>query len=293
MGRLRENRESVISDYRSGLTLQQVADRYDAHRQGVWSLLRASGIETHPWSKYSSIRSTIGDLYRSGRTIDEIAKQTKVGNHIVANMLRADAVVMRPACCRSVDLTGQYFGRWLVLSQAESGINPGDKSKFARWNCRCECGVERIVKAGMLLSGRTQSCSCLHRERVTTATQESLYRRLFFDYKRRGVSAGHGFSLSMDAFRTLILQACHYCGAEPANESAPYHQCKVRGKYNGIDRVDNSLGYTEENSVTCCAICNRGKREMTRQQFLDWVDKVYSHQHSDNADIGVCWVVKQ
>jgi hypothetical protein len=35
------------------------------------------------------------------------------------------------------------------------------------WLCRCDCGTEKIVSAGNLRSGHTQSCGCLWREAIT------------------------------------------------------------------------------------------------------------------------------
>ena len=55
---------------------------------------------------------------------------------------------------RIVDLTGKRFGRWTVLSCAGSQRN-------AKWNCRCDCGTERIVGGTYLSYGQTLSCGCL------------------------------------------------------------------------------------------------------------------------------------
>lgn len=51
-------------------------------------------------------------------------------------------------------MIGRNFGRWKVLSQAES--NDG-----RYWNCRCECGTERRLKGSSLTSGHSSSCGCL------------------------------------------------------------------------------------------------------------------------------------
>lgn len=47
-----------------------------------------------------------------------------------------------------IDLTGQRFGKWTVLSLA--------KPKF--WNCRCDCGNESVVTRGNLTSGGSTQC---------------------------------------------------------------------------------------------------------------------------------------
>ena len=44
--------------------------------------------------------------------------------------------------------------------------------------------------------------------------------------------------------------------------------------YNGIDRLDPSGGYTEDNCVTACGTCNNAKMAMTRDEFLSWVRRL-------------------
>jgi hypothetical protein len=45
----------------------------------------------------------------------------------------------------------------------------------------------------------------------------------------------------------------------------------------GVDRVDNTKGYTLANSVPCCKVCNRMKMAMTKDDFLTHIRKVHSH----------------
>jgi HNH endonuclease len=61
------------------------------------------------------------------------------------------------------DMTGLRFGRLLVVKRAEN-----TKSGNTRWQCRCDCGVETVIRAGGLRRGVTRSCGCLSRE-VTAA----------------------------------------------------------------------------------------------------------------------------
>jgi hypothetical protein len=55
---------------------------------------------------------------------------------------------------------GARFGRWTALTLPYS--QPGARNRFA--DCRCDCGTERPVVAGHLLSGHTKSCGCLLRD---------------------------------------------------------------------------------------------------------------------------------
>lgn len=59
-------------------------------------------------------------------------------------------------------LTGQRFGRWLVLSRAEN-----NEYNQTMWLCRCDCGVEKVVLSPSLRSGKSKSCGCLANELIS------------------------------------------------------------------------------------------------------------------------------
>lgn len=60
---------------------------------------------------------------------------------------------------------GTTFGRLTVICQASDYISPDGRKHAARLLCKCSCGNERIVHAGNLTTGKSQSCGCLTTER--------------------------------------------------------------------------------------------------------------------------------
>lgn len=77
------------------------------------------------------------------------------------------------------------------------------------------------------------------------------------------------FLLSDDEFFTLIKGNCYYCDSIPSNkmqDTQKSHQDVF--EYNGLDRVDNSVGYITTNVVTCCKRCNIAKNDMTHDDFI-------------------------
>lgn len=58
-----------------------------------------------------------------------------------------------------IDEIGNRYGKWVVISRAESFR----RVHGARWLCRCDCGTECIVRGDSLRSGDSQSCGCLQR----------------------------------------------------------------------------------------------------------------------------------
>ena len=78
------------------------------------------------------------------------------------------------------DLQGQKFHNWTVVRRADAP--PGVTSRAAYWWCRCACGHERAVRGTGLTRGRSKSCGCDKRWRMTCRltkhgrARSSLYR---------------------------------------------------------------------------------------------------------------------
>lgn len=62
-----------------------------------------------------------------------------------------------------IDLTGQKFGKLVVLSRSET------KNKRTMWLCKCDCGNECVVRADSLKHNNTISCGCAQRENASVA----------------------------------------------------------------------------------------------------------------------------
>jgi hypothetical protein len=67
------------------------------------------------------------------------------------------------------DLTGQKFGRLVVLEKTEK-----NKAGMWYWLCRCDCGNTCIIRGAYLKSGSTQSCGCYQKERTSETNKTHL-----------------------------------------------------------------------------------------------------------------------
>ncbi len=236
---------------------------------------------------------------------------------------------------RLINITGEKFGRLLVLSHHKRGGHKG------RWECRCDCGATVYILSGDLRGGFTKSCGCLHQESAETHNLIDLTGQRFGalvaitrDGRRRGriawlcscdcgvstrvatsdltsgnsvtcgcrcISHGHPgmyvfnsyksrakrsnieFALTKDEFLSLIRLNCKYCGIprmmvgvnQKKNNKDPAY---TSFKWNGLDRVDNSKGYTLANVAPCCMYCNLAKKDFSSTQFLEWALRLSCHQ---------------
>ena len=150
-----------------------------------------------------------------------------------------------------VDLTGQRFGKLVVVERAGSSI-----SGFAMWRCRCDCGKIAIVIGRNLRTGNTRSCGCLYVDERNTrlatinithgatccgnrtrlyniwsGMKERCYNHSAINYKNYG---GRGITICTEwlhdfkAFRDWALSHGYQEGLS-------------------IDRIDNDKGYSPDN----------------------------------------------
>lgn len=60
------------------------------------------------------------------------------------------------------DITGQRFGRLTVIK-----FDHKNKYHIRFFLCKCDCGNYKVVSYSNLTTGKTKSCGCLHREKVS------------------------------------------------------------------------------------------------------------------------------
>ena len=177
------------------------------------------------------------------------------------------------------DLTNQKFG-FLVALEGNRDLSKKDRSIY--WKCICECGNFITVRSSNLISGSTKSCGCqkdiLHSQAITLPKGEVHLNQLYKNYKASSKRRKLPFLLSKENFQILINGACYFCGTNP-NTLFVIKNIRTNNSiyYNGVDRLDNNIGYLTNNCVSCCKFCNFAKRELTVLEFLHCVEKIFKH----------------
>lgn len=194
---------------------------------------------------------------------------------------------------RKIDLTGNIFGRWIVLAPSGRRYQP-------MWLCRCSCGVEREVSGANLRTGKSMSCGCFREEnRPNLATGRDFtgiknprarknakqtggvwmpssniwYRRaasIFYAAKKKHIPLGF----------TSVAELALYV-RDIAPEKCPVFGVAFTSRGNGfsswspsIDKIDPTKGYVRGNIQVVSMLANCMKRDASPEQlrtFARWV----------------------
>jgi len=175
---------------------------------------------------------------------------------------------------RFIDLTGKKFGNLFVI-----GCVGKNNRKSTIWKCKCDCGNEHTVASQELRAKHTQSCGCLRLKCIRKLPYQWLHSALIRNAKRNG----HKCDITYEQFIEFTkLSKCHYCGNKII---WPKHSIDKLGKYQlqryNLDRKDNEKGYSIDNCVICCKLCNKIKSNIFSYDEMIEVGKILSKRNQN------------
>jgi hypothetical protein len=196
---------------------------------------------------------------------------------------------------------GKKFNRLTIIEEV-------GRSKYSHIlvTCICDCGKIVTIEKSGVTGGKVKSCGCLKSEIVSKMRKsipkkgkEVTYKYYYQKYKDAAIDRNLDFNLTLEEFKSIISENCYWDGTVPDNIISSYlrKDGKVKNKdlkdpdikyynsitiiVNGIDRKDNSRGYSIENCVACCKQCNMMKMDYTETQFLNKIKQIYEHKFKD------------
>ena len=174
-----------------------------------------------------------------------------------------------------VDLKNKRFANLVVIECVGR-----DKHGNALWNCRCDCGNEKVIRRGVLLSGKAKSCGCMHREASIKAhTIHGKYKSKIYStwhgmkdrccnentkyykfYGGRGITVCDEWKDNFQAFYDYVSQLSHY-GEEGYT----------------LDRINNEGNYEPGNvrwATKKEQASNRRRRQNVKDTYFEVKEKL-------------------
>lgn len=185
------------------------------------------------------------------------------------------------------EFVGKRFGRLQVRGTRILRKANGHTKTFLL--CQCDCGEARLESPTHLRNGEITSCGCWGREKARQRATKSNdgypveHTTLWNTYVKAARKRGFLFALTRAEFTTLLQCLCVYCGAPPSR--VVRRKVPSDFRYNGIDRIDNSVGYEMSNVVSCCLTCNRAKHTMTLEEWEIWLDRICHYREQNRKGV--------
>lgn len=162
-----------------------------------------------------------------------------------------------------IDLTGQRFGRLVVLSQF-----PTEKGEALKWECVCDCGNSVVVTGSALRYGTTRSCGCLraeheapkedayHRQRLYGVWAGMMQRCFYEKHKEYHIYGGRGITVCNEWKDYAVFRDWAYANGYDENHDT---------KSCSLDRIDVNGNYCPDN---CRWVDMKTQSRNTRRNFL-------------------------
>ena len=166
---------------------------------------------------------------------------------------------------------GKTFDNFLVI---DIDLRANNRIYF---KCKClKCNSITYVRNDGLSKNRVGCKHCIGEWRKQNF--EKRYKHLlpkdirhkYIHFKCAAKNRNLEFLLTKEEAYLLFNAQCYYCGKQ---------YCL------GIDRLDNSKGYTKENSVPCCGCCNKMKMDLTLPFFIQQIKKIYKNHKKSSTTI--------
>jgi len=90
----------------------------------------------------------------------------------------------------------------------------------------------------------------------------------YANYRSNAKNRNLDFSLTRDQFNLLLKDSCYYCNSTDNI---------------GVDRKDNTKGYTIENAASCCTRCNMMKKTLSVEDYILHCKKVTEFQEGSTT----------
>jgi hypothetical protein len=152
--------------------------------------------------------------------------------------------------------------KWLPKPNGK--LTPVRRVKGQAFLWVCECGGEIICAPGK------NNCGCVAFGQLRRDHRHAA-QKVYNQYVKDAVRRGKSFDLTEDEFFGIITRPCHYTGAPPSK----LIKTQVGDFYwNGVDRKDNSKGYTLDNCLPCSEHANWAKETRNYDDFIEWLKQV-------------------
>lgn len=187
--------------------------------------------------------------------------------------------------CRLNKTTDSYIGKQFANYEVLSLDHIDGHIRWYKVKC-LKCGDISIKNVKTICSSKIgcEKCRYINHGNGKVPTLDAVKNCIRSAYIVGARDRGLEWQLSKEDFDEIIESNCYYCGEGPTFHKSDQKCNKTGIPYyrTGVDRLDSTKGYTKENCVPCCSICNRMKSDLSNYSFLYKIKNIYEKLHLDS-----------
>ena len=168
-------------------------------------------------------------------------------------------------------LINKQFGKLLVIKY--DGKKIYGKHNRHLWLCKCECGIEKVIKEDSLKTGNTKSCGCSKRK---TGKDNHCYKgyekitgRFWSSIQQSAKVRNLDFNITIEYIWDLFN---HQNGKCKISRSYIYFGSSKNTA--SLDRIDSKKGYIKGNVQWVHKIVNQMKWDSNQEEFIQWCKQI-------------------
>ena len=151
--------EEFIQKYEELKSSRKMGEYYQCDKTSVLNHAKVIGYDVNSNKNYKLSQQDKKEIIAAynNMTSTELAKKYSVSRGMITKLWydnNLSGKENKKTVTTEIDLTGQIFGKWTVLSKSEKRSCNGG----IYWHCKCECGNEKDVLSQSLRNGRSLSC---------------------------------------------------------------------------------------------------------------------------------------
>jgi hypothetical protein len=243
--------------------IEEDVDKFHSHNAEVMKKWR----DSHPEKVQEMNEKQRNNIYK----YYQVYKNSAIVKQLVFEITQEEYLSI-------VNLPCEYCG--IMQEKGFNGIDRLDSTiGYVRDNCVTCCAMCNYMKGSLDKDIFVQRVE--HIATYNKFVDGKLYPNSFLDYNSRysayitsAENRGLVFKIGKAVFSILTNGSCYICGKKTTKD----HQ-------NGLDRIDNSIGYLENNVYPCCGNCNYMKKNYNYKRFIDKCVSIYNKLKKDKESI--------
>jgi len=178
----------------------------------------------------------------------------------------------------SNNLSSQRFGKLTAIFPLKGKDNANRTRIY--YQCKCECGGEKIVSYNSLISGNCKSCGCISHPRRENCKLFKGYKEIspsiLRKIKYRARKNKFQFNLTNKYIWDLFIKQNRKCAISGIELSFNSQANDCDGNAS-LDRIDSNNGYIQGNVQWLDKKINQMKWDTKEKDFLNLISIIYKY----------------